>query len=94
MAELNDTAHKKLEDMNDSPTEILNVLVDESPLSAENLPTDIQTLRQKIMNQPSTEQGKRSYFPKLRYKPIDEILAQTDLTLETITTEILLKPMH
>ena len=46
--------------MNDSPTEILNVLVDESPLSAENLPTDIQILRQKIMDQPSTEQGKRS----------------------------------
>ena len=31
-----------------------------------------------------TEQGQRSYIPKLRYKLTDEILTQTNLALETI----------
>ena len=60
------------------------VLVDELPLSAENLPTDIQTLRQKIMDHLPTERGQRSYLSKLRYEITDEILAQTNLALETI----------
>ena len=69
-----------------SPAETPNVLVDESSLSAENLPTDIQTLRQKIMDHLPTEHGQRSYLPKLRYELTDEILAQTNLALETIPT--------
>ena len=48
LAELNDTIQEELKDMSDSPPGTPNVLVDEPPLSAENLPTDIQTLRQKI----------------------------------------------
>ena len=63
---LNDTVHKELEDMSDSSAETPNVLVDEPPLSAEILPTDIQTLLQKIMDHLPTEQGQRSYLPKLR----------------------------
>ena len=86
LAELNDTVQEELEDMSDSPAETPNVLVDESSLSAENLPTDIQTLRQKIMDHLPTEQGQRSYLPKLRYELTDEILAQTNLALETIPT--------
>ena len=61
LAELNDTVQEELEDMSDSPAETPNVLMDEPPLSARNLPTDIQTLRQKIM-----EQDQRTYLPKLR----------------------------
>ena len=61
-------------------------MIDKPPLSAENLPTDIQTLRQKIMDHLPTEHGERSYLPKLRYKITDEILAQTNLALETIPT--------
>ena len=86
MAELNDTLQEKLEDMSDSPAEFHNVLVDEPPLPSKNLPTDIQTLRQKIMDHLLTEQGQRSYLPKLRYEITDEILAQTNLVLETIPT--------
>ena len=77
LAELNDKVQKELENMSDSPAETPSVLVDEPPLSAENLPTDIQTLRQKIMDHLPTEQGQRSYLPKLRYKIADQILAQT-----------------
>ena len=44
LAELNDTVQEELEDMSDSPAKTPNVLVDEPPLLAENLPTDIQTL--------------------------------------------------
>ena len=86
LAELNDTVQEELEDVSDSPAETPNVLVDESPLSAENLPTDIQTLRQKIMDHLPTEHGQRSYLPKLRCEITDEILAQTNLALETIPT--------
>ena len=74
MAELNDTVQEELEDVSDSPAETPNVLVDESPLSAENLPTDIQTLRQKIMDHLPTEHGQRPYLPKLRCEITDEIL--------------------
>ena len=77
---------KELEDISDSPTETPNVLVDEPPQAAENLPTNIQTLRQKIMARLMTAQGQRSYLSKLRYKITDEILAQTNLVLETIPT--------
>ena len=59
-------------------------MVDESPLSAENLPTDIQTLQQNIMDHLPTEHIQRSYLPKLRCEITDEILAQTNLALETI----------
>ena len=52
-----------------------NVLVDEPPLSAENLPTDIQSFQQKIMHC-LPEQSQRSEFPKFRYIFTDEILAQ------------------
>ena len=63
---------------------LVNVLVNEPPLSAENLPTDIQTLRQTIMDHLPTEQGQRSYLLKLRYEITDEILALKNLVLETI----------
>ena len=33
-----------------------------------------------------SEHGQRSYLPKLRYEITDEILAQTNLALETIPT--------
>ena len=46
-AELNDTVQEELENMNDSPTETPNSLINEPPLSAENLPTGIQTLPAK-----------------------------------------------
>ena len=75
-----------MEDISDSPVEPLNVLIDKPPLSAENLPTNIQTLRQKIMDHLPTEHGQRSYLPKLRNEITDEILAQTNLALETIPT--------
>ena len=81
-----DTVEEELEDVSDSPAETPNVLVDEPPLPAQNLSTDIQSLRQKIMDHLPTEQGQRSYLPKLKYKITDEILAQTNLTLETIPT--------
>ena len=55
-------------------------------MSAENLTTDIQTLRQKNMDHLKTEQGQRSYLPKLRYEITDIIRAQTNLVLETIPT--------
>ena len=56
--------------------------MDEPLLS--DLPTDIQTL--KIKDHLQTEQGQRSYFPKLRYEITDEMLSQTNLALETILT--------
>ena len=56
LAELNDTVEEELEDVSDSPAETPNVLVDESPLSAEDLPTDIQTLREALV----VEAGDRS----------------------------------
>ena len=86
MVELNDTVQEELEDVRDSLAETPNVLVDESSLSAENLPTVIQTLRQKIMDYLPTEHGQKSYLPKLRYEIPDEILAQTNLALETTPT--------
>ena len=86
LAELNDTVQEESEDMSGSPADTPNVLVDEPPLCAENLPTDIQTIRQKIIDHLPTEQGQRFYLPKLRYKITDEILAQTNLALETIPT--------
>ena len=55
LTELNDTVQKEFDDMSDSPAWTPNVLVDKPPLSAKNLPTDIQTLRQKIMDQLLTE---------------------------------------
>ena len=72
--------------MSDSPAETPNLLVDEPPLPSQNLSTDIQSLRQKIMDHLPTEQGQRSYLHKLKYKIADEILAQTNLILETIPT--------
>ena len=86
LAELNDTVHKELEDMSDSSAETPNVLVDEPPLFAENLPPVIQTLWENIMDHLPTKQSQRSYLPKLRYKITVEILAQTNLALETIPT--------
>ena len=86
LAELNDTVQEESEDMSGSPAETPNVLVDEPPLCAENLPTDIQTIRQKIIDHLPTEQGQRFYLPKLRYEITDEILAQTNLALQTIPT--------
>ena len=65
LAELNDTVQEELEDMSYSLATTLNVLV-EPPLSADNLTTDIQTLRQKIMDHLPTEQSQRSYLLKLR----------------------------
>ena len=56
LAELNDWVQEELDEVSDSPAETPNVLVDESPLSVENLLTDIQTLRQKIMDHLPTEQ--------------------------------------
>ena len=94
LPELNDTVQEELEDMSGSPAETPNVLVDEPPLSAENLPTNIQTLRQNIMHHLPAEQGQWPYLPNLRYKITDEILAQTKLALKTIPTWISLKPMH
>ena len=66
LAELNDKVQEELWDVSDSLAVTPNVLVDEPPLSAEILPTDIQTLLQKIMDHLPTEQGQRSYLPKLR----------------------------
>ena len=86
LAELNDSLQEELEDISDSPAETLNVLVDEPLLSAINLPTDIQTLRQKIMDHLPTDQGQRSYLPKLRHEITDKMQAQTNLALETIPT--------
>ena len=54
--------------------------------SDENLPTDIQTLRQKNMGHLPTEQGQKSYLSKLRCEIPDDILAQTNLVLETMPT--------
>ena len=68
LAKLNGTVQLKLEDMSDSPGETSNVLVDKPPLSADNFPTDIQTLRQEIMDHLPSEQGHRSYLSKLRYE--------------------------
>ena len=65
MAERNDTVQEQLDDMSDSPTETPNVVVDEQPLSAENLPTDIQTLPQKTMDYLLSEQGQSSYLLKI-----------------------------
>ena len=65
LAERNDTVQEQLDDMSDSPTETPNVVVDEQPLSAENLPTDIQTLPQKIMDYILSEQGQSSYLLKI-----------------------------
>ena len=76
LAELNDTVQEELEDMSDSPAKTPNVFVDEPPLSAKDVLTDIQTLWQKIMDYLPTEHGQRSYLPKLRYEITDEILAQ------------------
>ena len=76
MAELNDTIQDELEDMSDSLAETPNVLVDEPPLSAENLSTDIQSLRMSKV--------KGLIFPSSDTKITDEILAQTNFTLETI----------
>ena len=72
--------------MSDSATETPNVLVNEPSLSADGLPPDFQTLRQKIMNHLQTEHSQRSYLARLRYEITDEILAQTNLALETIPT--------
>ena len=72
--------------MSDSLTVTPSALVDEPPLSAENLQTDIQALQQKIMNHLPTEHRQRSYIPKLKYVITDKILAQTNLALETILT--------
>ena len=72
--------------MSDSLTETPSALVDEPPLSAENMPTDIQILRQKIMDHLPTEHRHWSYIPNLKYVIMDRILAQTILALETILT--------
>ena len=72
--------------MSDSLANPPNVLVDEPPLSAKNLLTDIQPLRQKIMDHLPTEQGHRSYRANLRYEITGEILAQPILALKTIPT--------
>ena len=45
---LNDTAQEEWDHMNDSLAKTPNVLVNEPPLFAEHLPTDIQSLRQKV----------------------------------------------
>ena len=58
--------------------------MDEPSLSIDNLPTGIQTLRQRIRKHLSTEQSQKSYTPKFTYVFTDEILAQTNLALETI----------
>ena len=84
VAELNDTVQDKLDDVSDSPAETSNVLVDEPPLSAGG--SDIQTLQWKIMDSLPTEQSQRSCLPKLRYEITDDILAQTNLALETTPT--------
>ena len=89
MAELNDTVQDKLDDVSDSPAETPNVLVDEPPLSAENLPTDILTFQQKVMDHLPAEPGQRSYLPKLRYETTDEILTLTNFALETIQKVII-----
>ena len=81
LAELNDTVQEELEDMSESPVETPNGLVDEPPLSAEILPTDSQTLWQKIMDHLPTEQSQNFYLPKLRCEITDAILAQTNLAL-------------
>ena len=57
-----------------------------SPVVVGDLPADIQDLRQKIMDCLPTEQGQRSYLPKLRYEITDTILAQINLALGTIPT--------
>ena len=67
IAKQNDTVQEKFDDESNSAAETLNALVDEPPLSDNNLPADIHTLRQKIMNHLPTEQGQRSYLHKLRY---------------------------
>ena len=84
LTELNDAVQEELDDVSDSPAENLNVLVDEPSLSAENLPTDIQTLRKKLMNYLPTDQGQRSYLLKLIYEILDDILAQTNLGFQTM----------
>ena len=89
LAELNDKVQEELWDVSDSLAVTPNVLVDEPPLSAEILPTDIQTLLQKIMDHLPTEQAQRSYLPKLRCEITDERLAQTNLALETILKVII-----
>ena len=71
--------------LNESP----NVLVDEPPMSAENLSTDIQTLRQKIIDHLPIEHGQKSYLFKLRYKTIK---VQTNLALEAIPTANIAEP--
>ena len=70
LAKLNDTFQEKWEDVSDSLIETFNVLVNEPPLTADNLPTDIQTFRQKIIDYLSTEQDQRSWLRKLRYKTV------------------------
>ena len=84
LTELNDAVQEELDDVSDSPAENLNVLVDEPSLSAENLPTDIQTLWQKLMNYLPTDKGQRSYLLKLIYEILDDILAQTNLGFQTM----------
>ena len=64
-------------------------MVDEPPMSAENLSTDIQTLRQKIIDHLPIEHGQKSYLFKLRYKTIK---VQTNLALEAIPTANITKP--
>ena len=86
LTKLNNAIEEELEDMSDSPAETPNVLLVEQLQSVENLPTNFQTLRQKIMDILLTDQGQRSYLPKLRHKITNEMLAQKILDLETIPT--------
>ena len=44
---LNDTVQEELDDVGDSPAETTYVLVDEPPMSAKNLLTDIQTFSKR-----------------------------------------------
>ena len=66
--ELNNTVQEELQNMSDSPASTSHVLVDEPSMSAINLQTYIQALRQKVMGHLPTEQGQRSYLLKLRYE--------------------------
>ena len=52
--------YEKFDVVNDSPAKTTNVLVDKPPLCAKKLPTDIQTLRQKIIDHQKTKQGQQS----------------------------------
>ena len=60
LAQLHDIVYEKFDVVIDSPAETTNVLVDKPPLCAKKLPTDIQTLRQKIIDHQKTKQGQRS----------------------------------